>query len=313
MSLLDPLRSIAQSTPPPVRNLLNAGVDTVDGAAAWGSMIVDDFTHLKRTLDGNDIDAWDPDYIRRVLPAFRALTHTYFRGEVRGLENIPDEGPSLLVGNHSGGTLIADTFVFATEFYDHFGPDRRFHQLAHDVAARMPGVGISRWGTVAANHDNARKAFDKGAPVLVYPGGDYESFRPSWHSDQVEFGGRKGFIKLALERGVPIVPVVAIGGQETALFVTRGERVAKLTGWAKLTRIKVLPIQLAPPFGISVLDIPTRLPLPAKITVEVLPPIDLKERFGQNPDYDDVYDGVTGEMQEALSELADERSIPVVG
>jgi 1-acyl-sn-glycerol-3-phosphate acyltransferase len=105
------------------------------------------------------------------------------------------------------GTLIADTFVFAGEFYEHFGPDRRFHQLAHDIAARLPMTGLSRWGTVAASHDNARKAFDKGAPVLVYPGGDYETFRPSWHSDRVEFGGRRGFVQLALEQGVPIVPI----------------------------------------------------------------------------------------------------------
>lgn len=145
------------------------------------------------------------------------------------------------------------------------------------------GDGISRWGTVAASHENARKAFDRGAPVLVYPGGDYETFRPSWHSDRIEFGGRKGFIKLATERGVPIVPVVAVGGQETALFVTRGERAAQLTGWAKLTRIKVLPVALAPPFGVSVLDLPPRLPLPAKVTIAVLPPIDLVERFGRNP------------------------------
>jgi hypothetical protein len=39
---------------------------------------------------------------------------------------------------------------------------------------RLPATGLSRWGTVAASHDNARKAFDRGAPVLVYPGGDYE-------------------------------------------------------------------------------------------------------------------------------------------
>jgi 1-acyl-sn-glycerol-3-phosphate acyltransferase len=238
---------------------------------------------------------------------------TYFRGEVRGLDNIPDEGPSLLVGNHSGGTLIADTFVFATAFYDHFTPYRRFHQLAHDIAARTPGTGISRWGTVAASHDNARKAFDKGAPVLVYPGGDYETFRPSWHSDQIEFGGRKGFVKLALERGVPIVPVVAVGGQETALFLTRGQRAARFTKWADLTRIKVLPVAIAPPFGISLLDLPTRVPLPAKITVEVLPPIDLKKKFGPNPDYDEVYEDVTGEMQDALTELQEERTLPIVG
>src|SRR3954465_3306359 len=276
---------------------VRAGVKAVDAAAAWGEMAVSDFVHLGRTLDGNDIDQWDPDYIRRVLPAWRAIFGTYFRGEVRGLENIPAEGPALLVGNHSGGTMIADTFVFAGEFYEHFGPDRRFHQLAHDIAARVPATGISRWGTVAASHENARRAFEKGAAVLVYPGGDYETFRPSWHSDRIEFGGRKGFIKLALENDVPIIPVVAVGGQETALFVTRGERAAQASGWADLTRIKVLPVALAPPFGATLLDLPTRIPLPAKITVEVLPPIDLRERFGSDPDHDEVYDHVTREMQ----------------
>jgi 1-acyl-sn-glycerol-3-phosphate acyltransferase len=280
---------------------------------ATGQMAVGDLVHLRRTLDGNDIDAWDPDYIRRVLPLWRAIMATYFRGEVRGLENIPDSGPALLVGNHSGGTMIADTFVFATAFYTTFGPDRRFHQLAHDIAARLPATGISRWGTVAASHDNAGKAFDRDAPVLVYPGGDYETFRPTWHSDRIEFGGRKGFIKLAIERRVPIIPVVAIGGQETALFLTRGERAAQLTGWAKLTRIKVLPVALAPPFGLSVLDLPPRLPLPAKVTIEVLPPIDLAERFGPDPGHEHVYETITGDMQAALSELQDERTLPVVG
>jgi 1-acyl-sn-glycerol-3-phosphate acyltransferase len=276
-------------------------------------MAVSDLVHLRRTLDGNDIDAWDPEYVRRVLPLWRAVLCNYFRADVHGLDNIPDSGPSLLVGNHSGGIYIADTFVLATEFYTHFGPERRFHQLAHDIAARLPATGLSRWGTVAASHENARKAFDKGAPVLVYPGGDYETFRPSWHSDRVEFAGRKGFIKLALERGVPMVPVVAIGGQETALFATRGERAAEVTGWAKLTRIKVLPVAFAPPFGATVLDLPGRIPLPSKITIEVKPPIDLRERFGPEPEYERVYEEITGEMQGTLSELQRERTLPVVG
>lgn len=286
---------------------------TVGGALAWGGMAVDDLVHPRRTFDGNDLDAWDPDYIRRVLPLARATLCKYFRAEVHGLDNIPSSGPSLLVGNHSGGTYIADTFILASEFYTHFGPERRFHQLAHDIAARLPATGLSRWGTVAASHENAQKAFDKGAPVLVYPGGDWETFRPSWHSDQIEFGGRKGFIKLALERGVPIVPVVAIGGQETALFATRGERVAKATGWAKLTRIKVLPVAFGPPFGATVLDLPGRVPLPAKITVEVRKPIDLAERFGPKPELEKVYDEITAEMQDRLSELQDERTLPIIG
>jgi 1-acyl-sn-glycerol-3-phosphate acyltransferase len=292
---------------------LNVARTTIDGAAAWAEMATGDLLHPRQALDGNDIDAWDPDYIRRLLPLWRTTLCRYFRAEVRGLDNIPEHGPALLVGNHSGGIYIVDTFIFATKFYDHFGPERRFHQLAHDIAARLPATGLSRWGTVAASHENARRAFDKGAPVLVYPGGDYETFRPTWHTDRIEFAGRKGFIKLALERGVPIVPVVAIGGQETALFATRGERVAEATGWARLTRIKVLPVAIAPPFGVTLLDLPARLPLPAKITVEVQPPIDLAQRFGPEPEYEQVYEEITAEMQDVLSGLQEERTLPVVG
>jgi 1-acyl-sn-glycerol-3-phosphate acyltransferase len=144
--------------------------------------------------------------------------------------------------------------------------------------------------------------------VLVYPGGDFESYRPSWHQSRIEFGGRKGFLRLARKMGVPIVPVVAIGGQETALFFTRGQRLAQATGWDRLTRIKVMPFQVAPPFGLTFLDLPTRVPLPAKIKVQVLEPIDLDDIDGRP-----AYKHVTGVMQEALSEMAEERSVPILG
>jgi 1-acyl-sn-glycerol-3-phosphate acyltransferase len=262
---------------------------------------------------GDDLDAWDPDYIARTLPALMPPTQAYFRTEVHGLERIPD-GPALLVGNHSGGLVIVDTFLFAYAFYEHFGPQRRFHQLAHDLAARNPALGhLRRYGTIAASHENAMRAFERGAPVLVYPGGDAETFRPSWHSAEIDFDQRRGWIKLALEAGVPIVPVVAIGGQETALFVTRGRRVAQALMLDRMFRLTVLPISIGPPLGVNVLDFPGRLPLPAKIELQVLDPIDLTERFGSDPDRDAVYDAVTGEMQEALDALDRERGLPVVG
>ena len=111
------------------------------------------------------LEAWDPAYIRTTLPALRAMSALYFRAEVRGLTNIPAEGPVLLVGNHSGGTLIADTFVFAQAFYDHFGPLRRFHQLAHDLVFRIPGAraSLSRYGTVPASPDNMKHALERDA------------------------------------------------------------------------------------------------------------------------------------------------------
>jgi 1-acyl-sn-glycerol-3-phosphate acyltransferase len=257
----------------------------------------------------------DEDYIRDTLPLNSAIADIYFRPDVRGLEHIPEEGPVLMVGNHSGGTLIVDTFIFSFAFYEFFGIERRFHGLTHDMAVKLPALSalIRKYGAVPASHECAGRALDAGAAVLVYPGGDYETYRPTWHSDSIEFGGRTGFVKLARDKGVPIVPVVALGGQETALFLTRGQRLARLIQLDRLARIKVLPIQAAPPFGVTVLDLPGRIPLPAQISIQVLPPIDLTERFGEKPDEEEVYDEVTGEMQDALDELADERNLPLVG
>ncbi len=269
---------------------------------------------LVRSRPDDPLAERDPDYIRATLETNELLSRLYFRPKVRGLEHIPAEGPVLLVGNHSGGTLIADTFAFSYAFYSYFGAERRFYQLAHDLAVRLPGISslLRRYGTLSASHENAEKALEQGAAVLVYPGGDWESYRPSWHSDEIELAGRTGFVRLALSRDVPIVPVVAVGGQETALFLTRGERAAKVLGLDRW-RLKVLPVQFAPPWGFTVLDLPGRVPLPSQITIEVLPKIDLRDRFGPEPDEEEVYDGLVEEMQQALDALADERDLPVLG
>jgi 1-acyl-sn-glycerol-3-phosphate acyltransferase len=259
-----------------------------------------------------DLDERDPDYIRDSLPRFWLLASLYFRGEVRGLGNVPDAGPVLLVGNHSGGNLTPDTTVFSLAFHAYFGVERKFHQLAHNLVLSMPGLGFLRkYGTVAASPENARAALRSGAAVLVYPGGDREVHRPSWHSGRVDFGDRKGYVRLALEEGVPIVPVVAIGGQETALFLSQGEWLSKLLQLDKLFRLKVLPISLAAPWGVNVGDFLGHLPLPSKIVVEVLPPIRPREEL--DGDVDEIHAHVTRLMQDTLDALAAERRFPVIG
>jgi 1-acyl-sn-glycerol-3-phosphate acyltransferase len=261
-----------------------------------------------------DLDERDPDYIRERLPGIWLLASLYFRGEVRGLGNIPEEGPVLLVGNHSGGNLTPDTSVFTLAFNAYFGVERPFYQLAHNLVLSMPGLSFLRkFGTVAASPQNAERALKEGAALLVYPGGDYEVHRPIWESTKVDFGGRKGFIRLALEHDVPIVPVVAIGGQETSLFLSRGETLAKLLMLDRLFRLKVLPISLAVPWGLNVGDMLGHLPLPAKIVVEALPCIHLREEFGDKPDLDEVYTEVLARMQAALDALAAERRLPIIG
>jgi 1-acyl-sn-glycerol-3-phosphate acyltransferase len=257
----------------------------------------------------------DPDYLREALPLLWLLSTFYFRAEVRDLGNVPADRPVLLVGNHSGGNVIVDTFIFSLAFSTYFGVERPFHQLAHNLAIAWPFAGemLRKSGTMSASHEHAERALDAGAPVLVYPGGDWETHRPSWESSKVDFAGRKGFIRLALDAGVPIVPVVSIGGQETALFLSRGGGLAKALRLDKLLRLKVLPISIALPWGLNIGDFAGHIPLPAKITIEVLPPIDLEREFGPDPDVDEVYAHVTAQMQEALEGLAAERRFPVIG
>jgi 1-acyl-sn-glycerol-3-phosphate acyltransferase len=269
---------------------------------------------VQRRIPRADLDERDPDYIRENLAGLWLLASFYFRADVRGLANVPADGPVLLVGNHSGGNIPADTFVFTLAFNTYFGVERRFYQLAHNLVLAMPGIGyLRKYGTVAASPDNAEKALDSGAALLVYPGGDYEVHRPSWESSKVDFGGRQGFIRLAIEKDVPIVPLVSIGGQETALFLTRGERLAKLLRLDSLFRLKVLPISLSLPWVLNVGDMAGHLPLPAKITIEALPPVDLREQFGQDPDPGEIYDHLTTSMQATLDRLAEERRLPLIG
>jgi 1-acyl-sn-glycerol-3-phosphate acyltransferase len=265
-----------------------------------------------------DLDERDPDYIRENLPRLWLLASIWFRAEVRGLGNIPDSGPVLLVGNHTGGNMSPETGVFTLAFSTYFGVERSYYQLAHNLVLSMPGLGFLRkFGTVAASPFNAQRALNSGAAVLVFPGGDYEVHRPSWQRHRVDFGGRKGFIRLALEHDVPIVPVVTIGGQETALFLTRGETLAKLLMVDRLFRLKVLPVSIALPWGLNVGDMLGHIPLPAKITIEALPPIHLREEFGgadgEEPDVDEIYDHVMRLMQETLDALAAERRFPIIG
>ncbi len=268
----------------------------------------------QRRIPRADLDERDPDFIRERLPLMWLLASLWFRGEVRGLGNIPDSGPVLLVGNHSGGNMTPDTIVFTLAFNTYFGVERAFYQLAHNLVLSMPALGsLRKFGTVAASPANARKALESGAALLVYPGGDYEVHRPTWQRNRVDFDRRKGFIRLALRQDVPIVPVVSIGGHETAVFLSRGEGLARLLALDRLFRLKVLPISLALPWVINVGDMLGHIPLPSKITIETLPAIDLRAEFGSDPDVDEIYDHLIRLMQDTLNALAAERRLPVIG
>ncbi len=218
----------------------------------------------------------------------------------------------LLVGNHSGGNVPPDTFVFTLAFCSYFGVERPFYQLAHNLVVSAPPLGwLRKFGTVAANHENARMALESGAALLVYPGGDYEVFRPSWQRHRVDFGGRMGYVRLARDTGVPIVPVASVGGQETALFLDRGQWLAKALMLDKLLRLKSVPISLALPWGLNISDLAGHIPLPAKIAIEVQKPFGLDEIADGTDEV--LHARVTERLQAGVDRLAAERRFPVIG
>jgi 1-acyl-sn-glycerol-3-phosphate acyltransferase len=262
-----------------------------------------------------DLDDRDTDAMRELLPAMWLLASVWFRPDIRGLERIPREGPVLIVGNHTGGVSSPEVLISQLAFSAYFGVERLHYQLAHRMVLNSPvGSFVRRFGTVEADPANAERALEAGAMVTVFPGGDYEVFRPSWESAKVDFGGRTGFLRLALRQGVPIVPMVTLGGQETALFLSRGERLARVTRADRPPlRLKTIPIAIGLPFGLSVGGFPPLFPLPAKVTIELLEPIELRARYGADPDVDEIYRDLMVAMQEKMTSLQRERRLPVLG
>ena len=264
--------------------------------------------------DGADkeVAKWDPGFTRQIVNRVGPIIKRYFRAEVRDLDRVPAAGGALVVSNHSGGMFTPDVLVFAPAFYKKFGFDRPIYTLAHyGVFLGNVGDWLRRSGVIEASRENAAKALRDGSVVLVFPGGDYDSYRPTFTENVIDFNGRKGYVRTAIETGVPIVPVVSIGAQETQLFLARGDSIARRIGLTK-ARMEILPLSIGFPFGLSAI-FPPNVPLPSKIVTRVLDPIDIRAEFGEDPDVDAVDLHVRAVMQAALDELARERRFPVLG
>lgn len=254
---------------------------------------------------------WDPEFTARLVGILRPIAKRYFRSEVRDLDRLPSGG-ALLVSNHSGGTVATDIPILSVHFYDTFGYGRPLITLGHD----MLSVGLTkdfflRIGFIPASRKNAAEALASDAVVMVFPGGDHDAMRPTLQQNKIDFNGRTGYVRTAIEAGVPIVPVVSIGGQETQFFLTRGTWLAKRLGFKRLLRSELFPVSIGIPFGVSIGAV--NLPLPTKIITQILTPIDVTAEFGRDPDVAVVDAHIRSQMQTALDELARHRRLPVVG
>ncbi len=255
----------------------------------------------------------DPAFLRHLEPLV-ARYASFFQPEVRGIDHLPERGSVLLVGNHSGGTFMPDMWITELAILARRGLEQPAYALTHNFYLSVPGLRsvLGRIGCIPADPAQAEAALSEGALVLVFPGGDYEACRPWADRNRIDFDGHEGFVRLALRTGTPVVPVVAHGAQHTVVVLSRGERLAHALGLNRL-RVKVLPIMLGPPFGVT--PIPP-LPMPAAITVEFLPPVDWSglgpEAADDQAVVDACYKEITGLMQATLDRLSDEHPHPLL-
>jgi 1-acyl-sn-glycerol-3-phosphate acyltransferase len=261
------------------------------------------------------LEARDPDFIRRHLPAIARYT-SYFTPEVRGLDRLPAAGPALVVGNHSCLFYMPEAWTCGQAVLSRRGVDAPAYALGYDLLFAVPGVGpfLRRLGVIPASTSQAESALARGACVLVYPGGDLEACRPWSQRNKVDFAGRKGFVRLALRSGVPVIPVVAHGGHHAVVVLARGDRLARAAGLRTL-RINVFPLLAGLPFGVTSVLAPP-LPMPAHLTLEFLPALDWTGHGRGAADDERIvsacYEDITGRLQAALDRLAAERPYPLL-
>jgi 1-acyl-sn-glycerol-3-phosphate acyltransferase len=255
----------------------------------------------------SDLAARDPRFIERVLPLLGALYDRYFRCETELEDELPS-GPFLAVANHNGMTGTPDMFCHMVAFWRRHGAARAAYGLMHDVPFRLPVAGpwLNASGALAAHPDNARRALDAGAAVLVFPGGDLDACKPFRDRYRIDFGARRGFLRVAIRHGVPLVPIVSAGAHHSLYLVSDGHRLAEALGLPRLARSNVLPLGFALPFGL-VAGIPyPHLPPPVKVHTRFLRRIDLGLPPSSADDpaaLEQAHDRVVGAMRAAMDDL----------
>jgi 1-acyl-sn-glycerol-3-phosphate acyltransferase len=258
-------------------------------------------------------------FMNAIMPFWGAASDYYFRTEIDGWERLPDE-PCLLVSVHAGAALTIDAWIFVYEWYRRFGEDRTLHGTAHDVLMTVPGLGdyFKALGVIPASREGVTNALECGHDVIVWPGGEEDSMRNWRRRDEVVLAGRRGFVKQAINSGVPLVPVATSGGSDSAFVLTEGRWLTnglnKVGGLASKLRASTLPILAAPPFGIVPEILPSHLPLPTKLRYEILEPVDLEAGRADDDDYVNAkYREVHQVLQQGVNRLAKRRRFPILG
>src|SRR4051812_33858022 len=288
------------------REKVDARREKATGAAGWVADRAGDWS----------LDAQDLRFMELQKFLWNPLIDYWFRMDVEGWDKIP-EAPVLLVGIHSGAPFVWDAWTVGIHWWRRFGESRPLHGTAHDALMAAPLVGsyFRRMGVIPAAPDSMASALASGHDVAVWPGGEVDSLRPWVKRDEAVLAGRKGFIRLAINTGVPIVPIATVGGPDSMPVLATGRRLARALRLDQVARLKMFPVALQAPWGLSPALLP-EIPLPTKIRTAFQEPIELDSDPARAKDDDYLerkYEEVRSSIQRGMDALARRRRLPLFG
>lgn len=262
------------------------------------------------------LDGPDMRFMERQKYLWNPLMDYWFRMDIEGWEKLPDP-PALLVGIHSGAPFVWDAWTVGVQWWRRFGEDRPLHGTAHDALMATPVLGgyFRRMGVLPAAPDSIASALAAGRDVALWPGGERDSLRPWTQRDEAVLAGRMGFVKLAIRSCVPIVPISTVGGPDSMPVLATGRRLARWLALDRVARLKMFPIAIQVPWGISPALLP-EIPLPTKIRTAFQEPllVDCDPEKAEDEAYvEKVYDEVCARIQRGMDALARRRRLPLFG
>lgn len=215
----------------------------------------------------------------RVFPRlFMEVLKKYFRLEIEGVENIPRTGPVIIAPNHSGFSGF-DAMVLAYILQQE--TKRIPRVMTHHLwfLTEKTALPAQKMGFIEATFENGLSLLKKQNLVVLFPEGEQGNFKPSTKRYQLqEF--KRGFVRMALKTGAPIIPTLVIGAEETHINLQQLK-------FSKFLRGLVLPLPL------------NVIPLPAKWKIIFQKPVHLP--FGPEKINDsEVCHELSNEIQESM-------------
>ncbi|MFE6778652.1 lysophospholipid acyltransferase family protein [Streptomyces sp. NPDC057702] len=235
---------------------------------SWEQRLAGGLDFLRRRITGDyEVDdfGFDEELTDQVLMSLlRPVYESYFRVEVRGIENIPSTGGALIVANHSG-TIPLDGLMLQVAVHDHHPADRHLRLLAADLVFKLPVISelARKAGHTLASAEDAQRLLERGEVVGVMPEGFKGIGKPFSERYKLQRFGRGGFVSTALRTQVPIVPCSIVGAEEIYPMVGNSKTLARLLGFPYFPITPTFP--LLGPLG--------AVPLPTKWTIQFGEPI----------------------------------------